>query len=390
MEIGERIRERRLLRGWSIRHAADRAGISHASWSRIERGLQALDNRFVLAGIATALECSPADLSGTPSPAGDRRLAAARAGVPALRRALIDAGLPADTPPAATPDRLRVALVRALRHRCDYAGAVAQLPGLIRDLHAATAGPDRRMALRLLCEVTSGAATVLRSLGYPADAWLGADRCRDAAIATEDPVLLGLAAYARAGAALNCGSVARGRTLAADGVRDLQDHLAAPGAAAITGALALTVAYASRCLGHPDDSAGYADEARRMARHTGEAIVHGLYFGPANVNLWLLWIELNDGAPGRALEIASAVDVTALPHSSRVVYFHTDVARARAELAGGEPDAVRHLMIAERLAPQHVHACPVARETTRILLGRAGRQPASSALRGLGERMRIA
>ena len=64
--IGERIQARRQLRGWSVRYAASRAGISHATWSRIERGRQAADNRFMLADIAAALECSPADLAGIP------------------------------------------------------------------------------------------------------------------------------------------------------------------------------------------------------------------------------------------------------------------------------------------------------------------------------------
>ena len=37
--MGARIRTRRLLHSWSVRFAAGRAGISHATWSRIERGL---------------------------------------------------------------------------------------------------------------------------------------------------------------------------------------------------------------------------------------------------------------------------------------------------------------------------------------------------------------
>src|SRR5690348_2858704 len=98
--VGERIRTRRLLRGWSVRYAASRAGVSHATWSRIERGLQAADNRFMLADIAGALGCAPADLAGTGSPATDRASAAARAGVLGLRRALIDIDL---TEPPAEP-----------------------------------------------------------------------------------------------------------------------------------------------------------------------------------------------------------------------------------------------------------------------------------------------
>src|SRR3569833_1971901 len=90
LTIGERIRDRRLIRGWSVRHAADRAGVSHATWSRIERGRQAADNRFVLAGIAAALECSPDELAGVPVPVTDRAAMAAQAGVYAIRKSLVD------------------------------------------------------------------------------------------------------------------------------------------------------------------------------------------------------------------------------------------------------------------------------------------------------------
>src|SRR4051812_21511518 len=156
--IGERIRARRLLRGWSVRFAASRAGVSHATWSRIERGLQAADNRFMLADIARALDCSPADLVGTDVPAPDRATAAARAGVLELRRALVDVDLsePPGGPAAPMAELGRgVAFANALHQACDYAGATRLLPGLLRDLHTETAGPDHSEALRLLCDAAS-------------------------------------------------------------------------------------------------------------------------------------------------------------------------------------------------------------------------------------------
>ncbi|MEV6490883.1 helix-turn-helix transcriptional regulator, partial [Actinoplanes sp. NPDC051633] len=230
--IGERIRHRRLLRGWSVRHAASRAGISHATWSRIERGRQAADNRYVLADIAAALECSPADLAGVPVPAADRAAMAAQAGVYALRQALVDADLsePAGLPFPDVRELSRTTdLVDSLRSSCDYAGAARVLPGLLRDLHAAAGGPDRLEALRLLCQATFMASGVVRNLGHPAEAWLAAERCRDAAIASGDPVLLGLAAHARGSAATACGSFERALALTVRAADDLRSHLAAPG-----------------------------------------------------------------------------------------------------------------------------------------------------------------
>lgn len=91
-----------------------------------------------------------------------------------------------------------VALVDALRQACDDAGAARLVPDLLRDLHAASSGPDRQTALRLLCDVAFIASSIVRNLGHPAEASLGAERCRDAAQAAEDPLLLGYAAYARA------------------------------------------------------------------------------------------------------------------------------------------------------------------------------------------------
>src|SRR4051794_194330 len=211
--IGERIRRRRLLRGWSIRYAAGRTGLSHATWSRIERNLQAADNRFVLAEIAAALECAPADLTGVPVPAPDQRAAAAQAGIRAVRETLvgIDLAEPGDVPARRLPElRQQVSLVRSLREQCDYAGTVRLLPGLLRDTHALTYGSTRGDALRLLCEASFLAYSVLNALGHPAEGWLAAGRCRDAAAATGDRVLAGYAAYARASAALACGAFSRG------------------------------------------------------------------------------------------------------------------------------------------------------------------------------------
>jgi transcriptional regulator with XRE-family HTH domain len=377
--IGDRIRARRLMRAWSIRHAADRAGISHASWSRIERGLQAADNRFVLADIATALECSIVDLTGTPMPSADRQAAQAQAGVAALRRALVEIDPAVD----GRAPRRRVAeldrdlsLMRELRHDCEYAGAMASAPRVVSELYAACDGPERGAALRMLCEATFLASSLLRTLGHPGDAWLGAERCHDVAAETGDPVLLGLAAFARACAAICCGSYRRGLTITERAISAPDPGLE------ITGALHLVGAVAAR-----DDA--WAIEAAGIARRTGETTTHALYFGPANVSLWRLGMRVDTGDPRQALAIASTVDLSAAQVKSRMVFFHADLARAYAGLRSRDDEAIRHLLIAERVAPQHVHSSPLLQETSRALLDRAKRRVGGAALRGLCERMQV-
>ncbi len=158
------------------------------------------DNRFTLADVAAALECSPADLTGTPMPSTDRETVAAQSSVFAILQALVDVDLaePGTGQPRPLAELERdAALLRDLWVRCDYAGAGRLLPALLRELHAATGGPHRAPALRLLSDAAFVASSTLRHLGHPAEAWLGAERCRMAAEALDDPVLIGLAAVAR-------------------------------------------------------------------------------------------------------------------------------------------------------------------------------------------------
>ncbi|MEU4693820.1 helix-turn-helix transcriptional regulator [Actinoplanes sp. NPDC023714] len=395
--VGERIRARRLLRGWSIRYAASRAGISHATWSRIERGLQGADNRFMLADLAGALECAPADLAGTGVPAPDRAAAAAQAGVLGLRRALVDTDLseppsePASPRPAPPIAELRrtTALADALYRACDYAGAARVYPDLLRDLHTETAGPDHAEALRLLCEATSNAATVLRNLGHPADAWLAAERCRDAADASGDPVLRGGAAYALARSALACGSFQRGQTIAERAVNDLSGHLSRPGGPEILGSLYLVAALAGRSRNRLDDSRDWLDEASALARRTGETDTMGMFFGPTNVNIWRMSIEVDDGDPIRVVEIARRTDPAAIEAGVRQVFYYADTARALTRIGGRDREAIRFLLTAERIAPQHVRTSADLAAAVRTLLERSNRQAGGTALRGLGERMHI-
>jgi transcriptional regulator with XRE-family HTH domain len=370
MTIGERIRARRLLRGWSIRHAAGRAGVSHATWSRIERGLQAADNRFVLAGIAAALECSPADLAGEPVPAADRAAAAAHAAVPGIRQALVDIA-PAEDPAGNGPPsgHRTLNLVESLRQACDYAGAARLLPGLLRDPHAAKAP-------RLLCEATFAASSLLRNLGHPAEAWLGAERCRDAADAAGDPRLRAYAGYALAAAANACGAYRRGLAIAE---RAAHDHPAGP---EMLGSLYLICSQSARGLGRADDSRAWSGEAAALARRTGETTTMGMYFGPTNVGIWRIGTEDD---PGLAVGIARQTNPAVIPAGFRQVFFYADTARALSHIGGHDREAIRFLLTAERVAPQHVHASPAARETTRSLLERSR----GTEIRGLAERMRI-
>jgi hypothetical protein len=342
----------------------------------------------MLADGAAALDGAPAALAGTPVPAADRAAVAAHARVRGIRQALAD--IDPGEPPGRTARSLaelgdQLTLVDELRQACDYAGAAGLLPELLRDLNAAG-----RPALPMLCDAAFIASSVLRNLGYPAEAWLGAERCRAAADAAQDPTLQGYAEYARACAATVCGSYERALALAERAVDELSRHRSGPGAREVLGSLQLICAQSARATRRPDDSRAWVAEAAELARGTGETTTMGLYFGPTNVAIWRIGIEVDGDDPGRAAEVARGTDPAALPVGFRQVFYYADTARALARLRGRDREAIRFLLVAERIAPQHVHTSAMVQETTRMLLERSRRAAGGAELRGLCARMRVA
>jgi hypothetical protein len=67
------------------------------------------------------------------------------------------------------------------------------------------------------------------------------------------------------------------------------------------------------------------------------------------------------------------------------VHYYADTGRALAKLDGRNREAVRMLLIAERIAPQHGHPSADIREATQSLLERSP----GPELRRLAERMHV-
>jgi hypothetical protein len=241
---------------------------------------------------------------------------------------------------------------------------------------------------RVCIRIRSAIDVPMRNLGHPAEAWLAAERCRDAAEATEDPMMLGYAAIVRGSATFACGSYHRSLTVASTAVEDLQPHSAVNGGMETLGMLLLVCAYASRGLKQLDDSRSWSAQAAQLAERTGESEAMSLFFGPTNVNIWRIGIEVDGGDPARAVDIARSTNPATIA-ACRQVFYYADIARALARLRGQDREAIRYLLTAERIAPQHLHTSPLAQETTRALLERSRRQAGGTQLRGLCERMQV-
>jgi hypothetical protein len=355
--------------------------------------LQAADNRFMLSDIAAALECSPAELTNTVAPAGDREAVAAQAQVRAIRQALVEMEMSSneriDGRPIEALEQTAI-LVRELYQKCDYAGATRLLPALLNDLSNLDDSSVDARVLSMLCDITAIASFIVRKLGFPADAWLAAERCLNIARAIEDPALIGYAEFVRATAAIDCGSFRQALSIAEHAASRLERRAGRAGALEMLGMLFLTCACASHGLRSSSAGDTWSSRAVDMAQRTGETTTLGLFFGPTNTNLWRVSYETDAGNADRAIIIANKTNPNAIDAAVRRVYFHADVARAYEQSGGHDREAIRHLLAAERLAPQHVHSSPLVRETSRSLLERSWRMAGGSALRGLCERMEVA
>lgn len=388
--VGERIQARRKLRGWSVRHAASRAGIAHSTWSRIEKG-ELRSDRYMIADLAAALECSITDLTGQPFAPADRHLEAAQIHGERVWRAMM--AHPLTEPPgmpAATIGALEreSTLVRDLYARCDYAGVLGRLTGLIPLVHAAALSHDARAALELMVPVYGCAMGALLNIGYPAQAWLAAERCAEAAQHLDDAVALAVATTNRARVSSYSGAYGPAHSACDRADDQLQHHLAAPHALELSGFLHLARAHHSAGVHDLPTAEAHLHEAAAIAERTGETDAWDLIFGPRNVALWKIALQLDTGRSGEALETARGVHVAGLP-AVRQVYFYIDVSRGLTDV-GKHDEAVRMLLAAEHVGAQHARSSTAARETARALLAHERSKAASSPLHGLCERFGVA
>lgn len=382
--IGERIRARRELRGWSLRHAADRAGIAHTTWSRIEKGILRTD-RYLISDLAAALECSVTDLTGQPYTPADRQLEAAQIEAERVWRMMMAHPLtePASgSPPPPEQVSAQTALVRHLYGRCDYAGALRVLRDLLPAMHASK---GRKSALELMIPAYGVAMGSLLNVGYPAYGWLAVERCAEAAQHLEDAVALAVTATNRARVLSGAGAYGPARTACDRAAADLEHGLAAPSALDLLGFLHLARAHHTAGLHDIRGAEEHLAEAARIAHRTGETESWDLAWGPRNVALWRIAFLLDTGRASEAAEAAAGLDLAGLP-AVRQVYFYMDMGRCLAAQRRSR-DAVRMLLAAERIAPQHTRSSAAARETARLMLHQG---VGGSELRGLCERMGIA
>ncbi|MGH3870000.1 MAG: helix-turn-helix domain-containing protein [Pseudonocardiaceae bacterium] len=383
-EIGRRLRVIRRHRGLSLDGVAGPAGMSADHLSLLESGERRFERRGQVEDLANAVGCSVTDLTGQPYLPVDRATANALAVVPGIREALCDTTL--DDPPD-RPARPVAELARWAQQADEhldqdrYAQAGRDLGMLLTELHvhaAAGAAGTRHPALAALVTACHVAASTVGMIGYHDLALSAGRRELDAATRLADPVALGSARFGWAWRWVDVGARPQAQAVNRLALAEL-DAVADPsaadlGAAELLGMHHLLAAKLAARAGRSDTASDHLGLARELAERTGERNTAMLHFGPTNVALWTLSVDVDLGAGLRAYEQAQP-DVAGLHSRSRTGCYHFDLARALAQDGGARDDeATRHLDLADQAAPVRMRNHPIFRELTVELTQRAHRQ----------------
>ena len=404
MPIGERIAIYRRRRGLTQLVLAGLIGRSESWLSQVERGIRPIDRLSVLIDIAHVLKVNVTDLTGQPfslAPNGSFENDALRAIRRALPRydaipAILD---PAHHKHAAAPDvaSLQRLLQRAwqLRQAARYSELGAVLAPLMADTERATReleGMGRLAAFAVLAETYHVTAMALKKFGENELAWIAADRGVLAAERAEAPLLMAVSARAVGQVFMSAGRLDEADSVSAAALTAIEPRLGNPSPEhlSIWGALLLTRAMIAARKNNRPTAQQFIGEAQAIAGRLGQdRNDFWTIFGPTNVAIHAVSVDVELGDPAAGLRKAPSVDPSRLSPElvERRVYHMIDVARGYAQQRN-DAAAVLTLLEAERVAPEEVRYHVIVPELLRELLKRE-RRAATPGLRPLAARVGV-
>lgn len=394
VRIGERLRFYRRSKGKTQAVVAGLAGVSENYLSQIERGRRT-PTLTVLHRFAKILGVRLSELLGESAIENDEQVQPVGY---AVQRALMT-----------SPKSLVAVDLVELRGRVDAAWNVWQgsrwrfteasglLPGLIADVQAAQRGlglssdaGDRREAQRIAAELYFLVRTFTKRIGRTDLSLLAADRGTLAAEAADDPLRIAAAQWNLGHILLAQGQPDGAEEVVITAVEDLQELAGGGNIAAIgmTGALWLVAAVAAVRNNDPWTARDrLREKAWPAADAAGDGNVMWTVFGPTNVALHAMSVEMEQGETGEALRLADAIDLSGTPSLERQTTFALETARCY-EQRKDDPGVFLHLINAESSGPEDMRYNTLARELVHGLLKRA-RPTYAPQVQALAERINL-
>ncbi|PKV77022.1 helix-turn-helix domain-containing protein [Streptomyces sp. TLI_146] len=381
LPVGERIVYYRRENGNRTRAAvAGLCGISERYLAYIEGG-QRIPSHDVLVRIAAELGVPVSALlteDSAPEPAAPPTIA------PAVARALMGYGAPRSRdalPVGELRDRVEAAWRIWQTSRTRFTEIATVLPPLIADVeHAARAhrhGTDdlgRRDVLRTAADLYGLTRSYCRRTGRNDLALVVADRALRAAEDADDPIRIAAASWNMGHVMLSDpreGAVEEAADIALSAIETLTQGNETRETSAMAGALQLVAVVAcARRRQWWKARDRLADQACGLGDRAGEGNVQHTVFGPTNVALHALSIEMLAGETGEALRVADSIDTHRLPSRERAFTFTLEVARCYA-MRHEDAATLVHLLRLEELSAEDLARSPAALDLLADLRRRA-------------------
>ncbi|WP_435122348.1 helix-turn-helix transcriptional regulator [Micromonospora tulbaghiae] len=302
--------------------------------------------------------------------------------------------LPARPAQSAVQLRRSVSRVHTLYQQASYSTAARLLPDVLRqavELSGRASGAHQRDVFRLLAVAYIAAAKLAAKVGDGETALLSADRAATAARLSDDQALVAISAYQAA-----CGLIRMpARAAEAESITQASidrlatyGHRSSPDLVSARGALLLLAALLAAGQGNIKDSAQHLSQAEGLATELGtEQNRLWTAFGRTNVAIHSVSAAVRARNAAHALEIGERIDTSRLPTAvvGRRAQVHVDLATAVFTSSADRSTAVLHLLEAERVAAEAVHANVQAR-TLLLDLMAEDKRAATPGLRPLASR----
>jgi Helix-turn-helix domain len=373
--LGERVKELRREQGVDQRGLAETLKRSVSWVSQVERGEIEVADVGMIQRLAVALSVPSRELIELVLGDVAGELEAQRPYVEVLRISL--AGHPAPmavfgigkqakskvTTGELLPD---VKVAWKLVHSSDFEQLGPLLAQVIPELETAsrqTSDEELERVLVGLSEAYQIAAAMLVKVGDIGAAWIAADRAISVGDRCGDVCLV------------MAGQLRMGHTFVNSEEDDLALHVlrqavqvsktlgpeSEMGLVSLTGACALLLAVLEARRGHGDEARRHLKVAAGLARRVGEGRDdYGTEFGPTNVKLHQVHVEVELGNAAEALRLTAGVDPESLSAERRARYL-VDIARAHVQRRDAAA-AVAALVEAESIAPAEVSDSRLVRD----------------------------
>ncbi|CAM5717775.1 helix-turn-helix domain-containing protein [Streptomyces fumanus] len=377
LPIGDRIRH---YRGGRRQDAiAGLVGISPDYLSQIERGLK-VPSVPILYALAQELGVPAAALLSEQAPMEAESSDTAEA---AVGRALLGYGPALSTSPATAAvlrDRVEAAWQSWQTSGTRFTEASEALPALVADVEhavrAARTGTDpaeRRAVLRTAADLYCLLRSYLRRTGRVDLATIAADRAMRAAEDADDPLRIAAAQWNLGHVLLAAGQPAEAEELALRAAEQVATTtMPEVERAAMGGALHLVaVVGAARRRRWWEARDRLRQHAAPAARHVpDDSNIGWTVFGPTNVALHAVSIDMEAGETGEALHTADAIDTSGVPSLEREFTFVLEVAACHSQRRD-DAAALLALRDLEAIAPEDLSRNPLARQLVLTVIRRA-------------------